>query len=81
MKRREKGAPLRLDATTYRQLHRRILERDSWKCQMCGALRNLQVHHIKFRSQSGSDLEENLITVCAGCHEWIHQKRETLIDK
>jgi 5-methylcytosine-specific restriction endonuclease McrA len=78
MTRFEKGAPVRLDAAKYQQLHRRILERDSWKCQMCGALRNLQVHHIRFRSQSGSDLEENLITLCAGCHEQIHRKREDL---
>ena len=43
---------------------------------MCGELRNLQVHHIKFRSQRGSDLEENLITLCVGCHENIHRKHK-----
>jgi 5-methylcytosine-specific restriction endonuclease McrA len=77
MKRCEKGAPIRLDATTYRQLHRRILERDGWGCQVCGTLRNLQVHHIKFRSRGGSDLEENLITLCVECHAKIHRGRGT----
>ena len=38
------------------------------------ACSNLQVHHLKFRSQSGSDEEQNLITLCAECHEQVHRK-------
>ena len=34
---------------------------------------NLEVHHKDFRSQAGDDSEENLITLCAGCHAGIHQ--------
>jgi hypothetical protein len=26
------------------------------------------VHHREFRSHSGADTEENLITLCAACH-------------
>jgi 5-methylcytosine-specific restriction endonuclease McrA len=33
------------------------------------------VHHLKFRSQSGNDQEQNLITLCAECHERMHGKR------
>jgi len=36
-----------------------------WRCQFCGSMQNLQVHHLKFRSQSGDDVEQNLITLCA----------------
>lgn len=70
---RVKAPRLRLDATSYRELHRQVLERDGWRCQICGALQRLQVHHLKFRSDSGDDLEENLITLCAACHERMHQ--------
>ena len=69
-----KSPRLRLDADAYRELHRRILERDCWRCQVCGGMQNLKVHHLKFRSQSGSDEEQNLITLCAQCHEQMHQK-------
>jgi cytochrome c553 len=31
-------------------------------------MQHLQVHHLKFRSQSGGDEEQNLITLCAECH-------------
>ena len=32
----------------------------------------LEIHHRKFRSQSGDDSEENLVTLCAKCHASIH---------
>jgi 5-methylcytosine-specific restriction endonuclease McrA len=33
---------------------------------------NLEVHHKEFRSQSGDDSEQNLITLCAVCHDAVH---------
>ena len=64
---------LRLDPESYRQLWKRILYRDGWRCQHCGSLKNLQVHHIQFRGQLGDDQENNLITLCADCHERLHR--------
>ncbi|HZM09844.1 MAG TPA: HNH endonuclease [Candidatus Limnocylindrales bacterium] len=55
------------------ELHRLVLERDGWRCQLCGSMQHLQVHHLKFRSQAGSDEEPNLITLCAECHERTHR--------
>ncbi len=63
---------LRLGDQAYRDLLRRVLERDSWRCQICGSMQRLQVHHRKFRSQGGGDSEANLITLCAECHEQVH---------
>ena len=70
---RGKSLRLRLDANTYRELHRQMLERDGWRCQLCGSMQHLQVHHLKFRSQSGGDVEQNLITLCSECHEQAHR--------
>ena len=69
-----KNPRLRLDSTSYRELHRQVLERDGWRCQVCGSMQCLQVHHLKLRSQSGGDVEQNLITLCAECHEQAHRK-------
>ena len=63
---------IRLNQEAYARLHRQILERDGWRCQVCGSSENLQVHHRKLRSRSGDDAEENLITLCAHCHAQIH---------
>jgi len=57
----------------YRELHRRILKRDCWRCQICGSMQRLEVHHTKFRSHGGSDSEVNLITLCASCHRQVHR--------
>jgi len=64
--------PLRLDQEASRALRQKILERDGWRCQACGSMQNLQVHHQRFRSHSGGDREDNLITLCGSCHEGIH---------
>jgi 5-methylcytosine-specific restriction endonuclease McrA len=69
---RPKSPRLRLDSKSYSELHRQVLERDGWRCQVCGSMQNLQVHHLKFRSQSGGDVEQNLITLCVACHEQVH---------
>jgi len=50
-----------------------VLNRDRWRCQNCGSMQNLEVHHLIFRSHGGQDLEENLITLCCGCHSKLHQ--------
>jgi len=55
-----------------KRLSQQILRRDNWRCQSCGALSNLEVHHREFRSHSGRDSEENLITLCTTCHARAH---------
>jgi len=35
-------------------------------------MQQLQVHHKEFRSHSGNDSEENLITLCVRCHGLVH---------
>jgi 5-methylcytosine-specific restriction endonuclease McrA len=63
---------IQLDREAYQQVCRQVLQRDGWRCQQCGSRTNLQVHHILLRSQSGDDIEENLITLCSECHDEIH---------
>ena len=63
---------LRLDPVAYKKLRQQVLRRDGWRCQSCGGMANLEIHHRQFRSLSGHDAEEKLITVCSRCHSWIH---------
>ena len=69
-----KRARIKLPPEAYRELHRQVLDRDNWQCQLCGSRKNLQVHHRKFRSRSGDDSEDNLITLCHTCHTQAHQE-------
>jgi 5-methylcytosine-specific restriction endonuclease McrA len=67
-----KPARLRLDPNLYEQLRNQVLRRDGWQCQSCGTMLNLEIHHRQFRSHSGDDSEENLITLCVACHAGVH---------
>ena len=52
-----------------------VLNRDTYTCQCCKGKHKdskLEVHHIVFRSQGGSDEESNLITLCHTCHKNLH---------
>jgi len=69
---------LRLDARSYGQLRKQVLERDGWRCQLCGSMKSLQVHHKRLRSHSGSDIEDNLITLCDRCHRLTHSATVSL---
>lgn len=52
-----------------------VLNRDNYTCQYCKGKHKdskLEVHHIIYRSNHGSDDENNLITLCQTCHKLLH---------
>ena len=58
-----------------------VLDRDNHICQHCKGKKNdkrLEVHHIIFRKNGGSDEQENLITLCKTCHDDLHDGYITL---
>lgn len=58
-----------------------VLNRDNYTCQYCKGKHKdskLEVHHIVFRSQGGSDEESNLITLCHTCHKNLHNGKINL---
>ena len=63
---------LKLSQEEYELLRHRVLERDGWRCQICGSSADLQVHHQQFRSKFGNDELNNLISLCARCHRSQH---------
>lgn len=57
-----------------------VLNRDNYTCQCCKGKHKdskLEVHHIVFRSQGGTDEESNLITLCHTCHKDLHNGKIT----
>ena len=67
-----KAVSVRLDVDSYQRLRLQVLERDGWRCQICGSMTNLEVHHAQFRSRQGDYTERNLITLCLQCHKLRH---------
>ena len=53
-----------------------VLDRDKYTCQNCKGKKKdkrLEVHHIVFRRNGGSDEQENLTTLCKTCHDSLHK--------
>ncbi len=71
---RQRQPRLKLDPKEYAVVRKRVFERDGWRCQDCGSMHNLQIHHMKRRSQLGDDVADNLITLCSACHEDRHRR-------
>src|SRR5258707_3487549 len=58
-----------------------VLTRDHYTCQQCQGQskeRRLEVHHLVFRSEQGSDEASNLLTHCKTCHDGMHAGTITL---
>jgi hypothetical protein len=58
--------------------------RDGHKCRICGASSRkdpnvrLEVHHIIRRADGGTDVPENVVTLCHDCHEAHHKGEKRL---
>jgi hypothetical protein len=50
------------------------LMRDGYRCQRCHKRGvRLEAHHIIYREHGGKDTLSNLITLCEGCHDHLHE--------
>lgn len=79
LKAKEEGRPLP-QGTDYQQgerygtatLREAVFSRDNYTCLCCGRTMKdgayFHVHHIRYRSQGGTDRMANLATVCEKCH-------------
>ena len=54
MKLLQKTSTMRLGVSEYSENREQVLRRDRWRCQFCGSMTQLEVHHQLFRSHSGS---------------------------
>jgi 5-methylcytosine-specific restriction endonuclease McrA len=51
-----------------------ILRRDKHSCQMCGYFGpKVNVHHKKYTGMAWEAPDEDLITLCKGCHRTTHK--------
>ncbi len=55
-----------------RDFRAKVLWRDHYTCQHCDSKSQLQAHHIRYRSEGGSDTPENGLTLCVACHAALH---------
>jgi hypothetical protein len=79
-----KDARKKAEEAERRRVYKLVDARDGRACRLCGRKGNpngtsmldkLHHHHILPRSQGGKDTTDNLITLCAACHDGEHRGR------
>jgi|GEM_PF-3771603 len=65
----------------WEQLRSQARKRAKYKCERCGRGGKITVHHIVPRELGGSDILENLISLCTHCHDYVHANIGHLVSR
>ena len=67
--------PERVRKTVSPRLRRQVFARDHHRCTVpgCRSARNLDVHHLQFRSHGGPHDIQNLTVLCSAHHGFLHE--------
>lgn len=71
-----------LQTDHWKQVRNKRMEIDGYKCVICGATDDLQVHHCFYERLWNEDVDVDLMTLCKPCHKRIHaikDREESLI--
>lgn len=71
-----------LESERWNSLRNKRLEMDNFQCQICGNPKQLHVHHLFYPHTLGTETVNDLITLCADCHNMIETlKKSGAIEK
>lgn len=72
----------KLSSRPWARLRRRVLQKDGYRCSVCGGVRQLEVHHIIPRHIAPDKKYqiENLQVICRSDHEDMHTKQKIAPD-
>lgn len=65
-----------LKSPHWMEVRKKRLEKDEYKCAVCGNGGKLDVHHISYKRLGMEDISTDLITLCHPCHAMLHRIRE-----
>lgn len=58
-----------------------VMRRDEYQCKVCGTRKDIELHHkggiveSEWLSKKGhKNVPNNLVTICAACHDRVHEK-------
>jgi predicted HNH restriction endonuclease len=54
-------------------LYKTYTKEGKWVCYCCGANESLDLHHRTYKRLGKENISTDLIPVCRGCHEKIHE--------
>ena len=67
-----------LESDEWKEKRAERLKKDQYRCVLCGAEKNLEVHHVYCDNLYHEDVSNDLITLCKECHERVHEDKDYL---
>jgi len=79
----EDAQPARVTATVTPRLRRQVLARDRHCCTVpgCRSARNIDLHHVEYQRDGGRHELSNIVCVCSGHHQRLHEGALTIRGK
>lgn len=63
-----------LRSAYWKDVRKKVLQRDNYTCTTCGRHKRLQVHHLTYEHHEYEHLHlEDLTTLCNNCHQLVHK--------
>lgn len=62
--------------TVTEETYNKVMQRDKYKCRLCGTSVNLHLHHIDGRGKDLTNNVDNCIILCKDCHLNIVHKNQ-----
>ena len=64
--------------TVKEETYNKVMQRDNYKCRLCGTSLNLQLHHVIYRSEDKSKINDvnNCIMLCVEHHALVHSNKK-----
>lgn len=75
LRRRWRNYDAYLRSKVWQSKRRRAIRRAGGACQVCNARRPLQVHHREYPDRWGNEPDDDLVVLCAACHQLFHRHR------
>ncbi|MEM0202473.1 MAG: HNH endonuclease [Archaeoglobaceae archaeon] len=66
---------------TWKNIRNLVLERDNYRCRVCGKNNASQVHHIIPKKEGRTEELSNLITLCGRCHMLLSPVPDWVVSK
>ena len=68
--------------SSHKSTRDRLFARDGHRCAICGCTTGpFRIHHVRYKSKGGSNIDDNLIVVCDNCHTGKNHKPGGVLDE
>lgn len=64
--------------TVTQDTYNKVMQRDNYRCRLCGTSLNLQLHHVIYKSEDKSKINDinNCIMLCVEHHVLVHSNKK-----